>query len=309
MKKEALPLLLGLGLAAGCSHVHQRAAFHYEPNVAQPAYEAGGGPRVLVDEAHCNFHRAGGRFAPFARLLAADGFEVGPSTAPFSAASLAGADVLVIANALSREKCDAWKLPTPAAFREVEINALVEWVEAGGSLLLIADHMPFPGAAQELAQAFGLAFIDGYARADVGGPAIRFESAAGTLGEHAVTAGRSSQERVDSVVSFTGQGFRALREVTPILTLPGEVTLFLPRKAGVFEEKTPRFSGEGLLQGVVFRQGAGRVAVFGEAAMFSAQEIVLDDRVLKFGMNAEGAEQNAQFVLNLMHWLAGLLDG
>lgn len=41
--------------------------------------------------------------------------------------------------------------------------------------------------------------------------------------------------------------------------------------------------------------------------MFSAQENTNNGEVVHFGMNAPGAEQNAQFILNVMHWLAGLL--
>jgi hypothetical protein len=50
------------------------------------------------------------------------------------------------------------------------------------------------------------------------------------------------------------------------------------------------------------------VAVFGEAAMFTAQSFVSDGVVRQAGMNHPSASENAQFVLNLMHWLSGLLD-
>ena len=51
--------------------------------------------------------------------------------------------------------------------------------------------------------------------------------------------------------------------------------------------------------------GRGRVAVFGEAAMFSAQVSGPERRPM--GMNRPTAAQNPQFLLNVMHWLAGLL--
>jgi hypothetical protein len=230
---------------------------------------------------------------------------VEPLASGFTAATLAGVDILVIANALA---CgDRWKLPTPPAFRSAEIQAVEEWVDAGGSLLLIADHMPFPGAAEDLARAFGFAFINGYAQPDDRASTLRFERSAGTLAEHEITSGRCADERVDAVVTFTGQGFRSLRpEVQPLLTLPAKVSVRLPREAGKFAETTPRFSAEGLLQGAVSMHGQGRVAVFGEAAMFSAQEFVRNGEVDRMGMNAPGAEQNAQLALNLMHWLAGV---
>ena len=53
------------------------------------------------------------------------------------------------------------------------------------------------------------------------------------------------------------------------------------------------------------RVESGPAAFFGEAAMFSAQVTGPERRPM--GMNAPGAEQNAQFVLNVMHWLSGLM--
>lgn len=300
--------LLCTALALGCVHARQAADFEFRPPVDHPAYSAGEGPLVLIDESHCNFHTATGRYEPFAELLRRDGVTVEALTSGFSAESLSGGEVLVIANAMPEEKCDSWKLPTASAFGADEVDAVVEWIASGGSLLLIADHMPFPGAAEDLAHAFGLVFISGYVRPDEGGSEIRFDRPAGTLGEHAVTAGRSAAEEVEAVVSFTGQGFRALREVEPLLTLPPETTIRLPSKHSRINEKTPRFSAEGLLQGAVLRHGEGRVAVFGEAAMFSAQEYTVDDELHQMGMNAPRAEGNVQFALNLMHWLTGLLD-
>jgi hypothetical protein len=42
--------------------------------------------------------------------------------------------------------------------------------------------------------------------------------------------------------------------------------------------------------------------------MFSAQTVVLGDQVIgRMGMNDPEAGQNAQFVLNVLHWLSGLL--
>ena len=50
--------------------------------------------------------------------------------------------------------------------------------------------------------------------------------------------------------------------------------------------------------------GAGRLAVFGEAGMFTAQ--LAGDNKRKMGMTAPGAEENYQFLLNVMHWLTEL---
>jgi hypothetical protein len=278
-----------------------------------PAFAAGRGPTVLIDEAHENFHTASGRYRPFVRLLEADGFVVGPSTARFDSASLARARVLVIANAVAARNSgsDNWRLPIYSAFAPQEIAAVVAWVRRGGSLLLIADHMPFAGAADSLAIALGVFYVNGFAiprpAADAGSGDIVFRRDAGLV-RHPVLDGRSPAERVDSIVSFTGSAFRlgaGAARAAELLRLPPGTRVRLPVVAWQFSDSTPELRGDELLQGAVFRFGRGRVAVFGEAAMFSAQ--VTGPQRRPMGMNAPAASQNAQFVLNVLHWLVGLV--
>ena len=54
---------------------------------------------------------------------------------------------------------------------------------------------------------------------------------------------------------------------------------------------------------MAFALGSGRVVVMGEAAQLSAQVFGEGER---FGMNMPGID-NRQLVLNIMHWLSGLL--
>ncbi|MDX2058274.1 MAG: DUF4350 domain-containing protein [Gemmatimonadales bacterium] len=290
--------------AAGGSQVGDTA---FAPSIEHPAFRAGTGPLVLLDEAHHNFHTVEGRYAPFVKLLRRDGFVVEPLRAPFSAAALRPARVLVIANALAeRNAAGDWSVPTPSAFTPAEIAAVREWVRGGGSLLLIADHMPFPGAAEDLGRAFGFEFINGFAtdrsaRTDEFG----FRRSDGSLADHPITRGRDARERVDSVRSFTGQAFALPPGATGLLHLaPGSLVL-VPTVAWQFSDSTPRVPADGMVQGAVLEFGAGRVAVFGEAAMFSAQVSGAARRPM--GMNAPKAGQNPRFLLNVLHWLSGLL--
>jgi len=279
----------------------------FSPPVARPAYPANRGPLVLLDEAHFNFHTIEGRYAPFAKLLRRDGFSVAPLRSRITPAALASARILVVANALSEKNTIAgWSLPTPPAFDPDEIEVIRRWVGAGGSLLLIADHMPFPGATETLAGGFGVLFTNGFATDSAcGADEFVFRRSDGTLGGHPIVQGRNRGERVDSVRSFTGQAFRLREAGRPLLTLPLGATVLLPSTAWRFDDSTPRIPGEGMLQGVALLFGQGRVAVFGEAAMFSAQVSGAGRRPM--GMNDPGAGQNPQFLLNVMHWLAGLL--
>lgn len=281
----------------------------------EPAFHAGRGPVVVIDEAHGNFHTAAGRYRPFAKWLEADGFVVQAGTARFDSTSLASARVLVIANAVAPENraASGWKLPAHSAFDATEIAAVTAWVRRGGSLLLIADHLPFAGAADSLAIALGIAFANGFAIPPFGPDQrtgdypIVFRRGSGLI-RHPITDGRSPRERIDSIVSFTGSAFwrtRALVEPSDLMRLPAGTRVRLPVVAWQFSDSTPEISGEGLAQGAVFRLGRGRVAVFGEAAMFSAQ--MKGPSRVPMGMNAPDAAQNPQFVLNVLHWLVGLL--
>jgi len=301
----ALPLLAA-GLASFPLAAQQVADSAFAMTLAAPAYTADG-PVVLLDEAHSNFHTLDGRYLVFGKVLRQDGYQVRPNRAPFTPSALAGARVLVIANALHPTNAGGrWELPTPSAFTAAEIAAVREWVQNGGSLLLIADHMPFPGAAGALAAAFGVHMLNGFAY-DSTRKISRFTYARadGRLAGHPITAGRSPAERIDSVVAFTGQAFRVDAPGRALMTLaPGTVVLE-PRVAWQFSDSTPTEPGAGLLQGAAVPFGKGRVAVFGEAAMFSAQ--VAGARRAPMGMNDPTAPQNAQFLLNVMHWLTGLL--
>ncbi|HET9276001.1 MAG TPA: DUF4350 domain-containing protein, partial [Gemmatimonadales bacterium] len=224
-----------LATGAGALPAQQVADTAFVPDVGTPAYPAGRGPVVLIDEAHSSFHTAEGRYLAFARLLRRDGYQVRPHRERLSAASLAPGRVLVIANALPDS--GSWVLPTRPAFSAEEVQAVELWVRDGGSLLLIADHMPFGGAAETLARAFGLEFLNGFAfpRGNQDPPDL-FRVSDGSLARNPVTLGRDGQERVDSVATFTGQAFRATRPVTPVLTLDSGSVVLLPVRAWEFTD-------------------------------------------------------------------------
>lgn len=275
----------------------------FVPELSTPAFSPGTGPRVLVDEGHGNFHTLSGRFQSFARLVELDGFLVKEHPGTISGESLRDADLLVIANALNERNVGGvnWTLPTPSAFSDSEVESVRSWVSGGGALLLIADHMPFPGAAMELARAFGFELNNGFAVDTTAQGPLVFRRSGGSLGAHSVTQGTSPGESIDSIATFTGEGFRAPPEATVLLELPGNYVSLMPEVAWEFGPETPRVDVGGWAQGAVLEYGEGRVAVFGEAAMFTAQRTGPERRPM--GMNAPIAHQNPQFVVNLVRWL------
>ena len=222
--------------------------------------------------------------------------------AEVSAAWLARGRVLVIVSALSAVNYpNSWRLPTPSAFSAAEINAIQQWVRSGGGLLLITDHMPFAGAATDLALAFGASFSNGFAfdRSQLGIPnaCLRetevhvFSRAAGTLADHVVTTG------VESIATFTGAAFEF--SGTPLLTFSSTSISVEPSIAWVFQNVQER-SVAGWRQGGVAEFEQGRVAIFGEAAMFSEQ---MCDPATPMGMNHPLAKNNSRLLRNTLRWL------
>lgn len=296
---RALPLLV-LSAATGCRPAGQRADPAFRPSPMARAVHGSRAPQVLIDEAHGNFHTATGRYRPFADVLRAAGYRVGRLRGPLAAKALRGASVLVIANALAaRNRGEQhWVLPTPPAFTAEEVRAVKAWVTEGGGLLLIADHMPFPGAVTNLAAAFGVRYTNGFVR-DRGRRFGRlvFRRAAGTLRAHPITYG---PDPVDHVVTFTGSAIRPAPHLTPLLVFGPRAVSLEPRRAWRFDATTPRRAVAGWLQGAVTAVGKGRAAFFGEAALFTAQVTARGRRI---GLTAPGAEQNQRFLLHVLAWL------
>jgi hypothetical protein len=301
-----IPALL-IGALFSCQlQAQQVADTTYLPEIARPAYGRGGGPVVFIDEGHHNFHTKDGRYRAFADLLARDGYRVRAYGEAFDRGSLEEGDILVISNALHERNAEDWYLPTPSAFSPIEIEVVTGWVLDGGSLFLIADHMPMAGASEALAAAFGFEFTNGFVFDTLArGPAF-FSLEDGTLHESVLTRGRGGGENVERIATFTGQAFRIPNDATPVLTFSSRYVNMLPDTAWVFDASTEMYNAEGWSQGAFRKYGRGRVVVFGEAAMFTAQ-LAGPDRI-RIGMNSPVAPENHRLLLNIIHWLDGRLD-
>ena len=127
-----------------------------------------------------------------------------------------------------------------------------------------------------------------------------------TLAESIITTGRYAAESVQQIATFTGQAFKIPDDATPILTFNKNYVNMLPDTAWIFNDETTRFNVEGWSQGAYREFGKGKIVVFGEAAMFTAQ--LAGPQKSKAGMNNEAAPENHQLLLNIIHWLDGKLD-
>ncbi len=279
---------------------------NYNPLIPNPEYQRGKGPVVFIDEGHFNFHTKEGRYKSFSNLLERDGYVVKPYKGDFEKQQLLYGKILVISNALNEKNEENWYKPVYSAFTEDEIETVKNWVNEGGSLFLIADHMPFGGAAKDLAAAFGFKFTDGFARDTLSrGPDV-FNIKENTLAENTITRGRNKDELVQQVISFTGQAFKIPDDASPLLTFSNKYVCLLPDTAWVFNQNTQVINIDGWCQGAFKKFGQGRVIVFGEAAMFSAQ--LAGAQQAKMGMNNPVAPENYKLLLNIIHWLDGKLD-
>jgi hypothetical protein len=254
----------------------------------------------MIDKGHHNFHTREGRYYAFARLLERDGYVMTDYDGIFTPEGLEEGEILVISNALNKKNVRKWKQPVYSAFTEKEIEVVRQWVENGGRLFLIADHMPMGGAAKDLAAAFGFEFTDGFVFHSVTKGFGRFDRNNG-LEKNEITDGRLDVERVDSVFTFTGQGFKIPEHAKSILTFDQNYVNYLPEEAWKFSDDTEQISVSGWSQGAYAELGSGKVVMFGEAAMFSAQ--IAGPKKNKMGMNNEMAPQNYQLLLNIIHWL------
>lgn len=284
----------------------QIADTSYKPNIENPAYEKGLGSIVFIDEGHHNFHTKDGRYLAFARLLERDGYHVQAYKGDFNKAKLKQGNILVISNALNELNIENWYLPNPSAFTKKEIEILKEWVKNGGSLFLIADHMPMAGAAEDLASAFGFEFTNGFAFDILATGPSYFKLKDQTLHSNSITNGRTYSEKVSTVTTFTGQAFRIPDDAKSILTFNDNFVNFLPDTAWVFDETTTKYNVNSWSQGAYKTHGNGRIVVFGEAAMFTAQ--LAGPEKFKAGMNSDMAPENYQLLLNIVHWLDGIIE-
>ena len=173
----------------------------------------------------------------------------------------------------SRADCRILVVAGPRS--RVEGDEARQWVAAGGGLLVLVDR-DSSAALSGLAASFGVSFVDGPVRAG------RFRTGDQTLQPHAIVRGRHAKESATTITTFAAVAMKIPGSAETLLVAP-----------------------DGAVFGAVMRVETGRVGVFGDPALFTAQIAGPDRRLV--GMNARGAEQNFQFVLNVMHWLSRVI--
>jgi hypothetical protein len=202
----ALLVLLAQEAPAQRGQLPPDPGFH--PSLGPSAYADGQGPRIAIDAGHDNMRTAEGTYLTFARVARSDGFRVDGRTGPFTADALQGVAILVIANATDATGAGG------TALREDEAAAVARWIEDGGSLVLVADHRPWPAAVEPLARRLGVEFANAFAYDgpdDAQTGSLVYRRIDGSLTDHAVTGG------VEQVGTFLGSAFRVNGAHVPLL--------------------------------------------------------------------------------------------
>jgi hypothetical protein len=308
-RRSGFLVLLLTVLLAGCAPRGDQPDRTFDTHVAAPAFTASG-PRILFDEGHHNWHRAGRSYSAFVKLAQADGYRVGVSSSPITPELLRGCDLFMIVNAVgTNERNDG------PAFTAPECDALRDWVSGGGALLLIVDHYPMGDAVADLAGRFQIRLSRGEVEDTLQyDPAferthIVYSRENGGLTPHPITEGRNASERIARVLTFTGEAVQADSPAVVVLRLSPSARARAPKPVvehrgsdvlvNVTYGDAEPVPGWG--QGVALPFGSGRVVVLGEAAMLTAQFRQYDHA--KIGMNVTGYD-NRQLALNLLHWLS-----
>jgi hypothetical protein len=315
----------GLALAA-VLHAQQ-----FDTRIANPSFPPKTGPRVVIDAAHFNF---AAHTDAFVDVLRSDGFRVSSQTTRWNAATLSQTDVLVVMGPKAVEETTLvakgvehywWSDEgRQSAFTSAEVLAVVRWIRAGGSLLLVVDHSPHASAARMLLQAFGVDVRDsmtwdGNRRPPdyVYGPEpiwqcycvsfILFSRDYASLGAHPILEGRNASERLNRVTTYGGSSLVGPVGSAPLLLLSAEAFDFWkdPPERGGAEHRVP---AAGRAQAVAFPLDAGRVVVVSEFGPFTAAWGFPGDPDGKIGIGmAYAGADDRQFVVNTIRWLARVI--
>jgi len=167
--------------------------------------------------------------------------------------------------------------------------------------------MPCGGSVNSLAKSFGFNIINGFAIRPDRKPEI-FSLKQGNLCKSVIT--KVTGGEVDSIRIWGGTAFVPPAGAKILSRLNAGYTVYSPVKIDDMDwpiaDTVPHTSGLGFVNGAFMKYGKGRIVVFADGAAFTAQLEGIKSK--KRGMNNLTAPNNAQFLLNIIHWLDGILE-
>jgi hypothetical protein len=285
-----------------CNDKEAKADNEFDVSVNDPKFKSLK-PKVLFDRAHKNHHQIETTYKPFATLITNDGCSVKSTDKPIDNTALANTDVYIIATAMGKED-PGDKSP----FTQNEVDLMEQWVKDGGSLLLITEHFPFGLAMLPVLEKFGVQVHNGYTEDTLlnnkeVADALLFTKSKGNLNQtHPIL------DKVERLNTFTGSSIKGDSAWTQLLIFSPNAQNFNvkvnSKKDGgdviTSIEYADFYPAKGFSQGICRQYGKGKIVVLAESAFLTAQ---FDRNGNKYGMNSPN-EDNKQFVLNLVRWLA-----
>ncbi len=302
MKSKLLAFCLLVTLAAQGQMLNDSP---FDASVALPKYPQGKGPKVLFDKGHYNFIVDMGLAKPLMDVATADGYQVSVDSLKFTKAYLAKYKMIVIFPAMPFKFGSKSQVTDEITFTAAELNALQDWVSAGGSLLMFDEHAPIDKSVTPLFNTFGIQLSIGIvsdslnyeSKFDMSSKEtlLKFTRSNGLLNtDHPITQGEKATEQINNIMTYGGGG----------LTGKGYTNLFkLSPSATIMKYSGSLPIGTAESQALAGKFGKGKVVALGDCNGFTAMYVMM--KSVKFSAGMQVADYDwKQFALNTLHWLS-----
>jgi hypothetical protein len=271
----------------------------FDSKVLQPYYKNAQGPKVLIDGGHHNFFIQRSLMNPFIDLIKSDGFNPQIDSLPITKKHLSTYNIVVLNPAYPFDYGTKKELGDLKAYSKEEIDHVYNYVNKGGSLLILTEKSPMINAMEPLLNKFGITATYGtiadtlHQDKQFGKNVIHYSKENGMLTvNHPILKGRNASEEINHIVMITGSAFKG-KDYINILPTSSAAQM---GNAGVF---TPVEQGSSV--GLAGKVGKGKLVILSDTEIFIAMLFGKDK--VKVGMQMPNYDLK-QFALNIMHWLS-----
>jgi hypothetical protein len=277
----------------------------FNASVSNPKYKQQKGPHILIDAGHHNFIVEMGLIKPFVDLSTNDGYRPKIDSGVFTPAYLANYQMVLITPAMPFKFGSKKEVTTEITFTPNELAALKDWVNKGGSLIMLSEHAPIDKSMTPLFNTFGIQLSIGAVVDSVNyDTRIQFPNAETLLlfnsnngllhNNHPIIKGNNKSEWVQNIETYTGCA----------LTGEGYTNIFkLSPSAKIRKWSGSQPSGGGNSQCLAGSFGKGKLVALGDCNGFTAMYVNSGGKKFSAGMQVEQYDWR-QFVLNTLHWLS-----
>ena len=271
----------------------------FDSKVLQPYYKNAQGPKVLIDGGHHNFFIQRSLMNPFIDLIKSDGYNPQIDSLPITKKHLSTYNIVVLNPAYPFDYGTKKELGDLKAYSKEEIDHIYNYVNKGGSLLILTEKSPMINAMEPLLNKFGITATYGtiadtlHQDKQFGKNVIHYSKENGMLTvNHPILKGRNASEEINHIVMITGSAFKG-KDYINILPTSSAAQM---GNAGVF---TPVEQGSSV--GLAGKVGKGKLVILSDTEIFIAMLFGKDK--VKVGMQMPNYDLK-QFALNIMHWLS-----